>query len=128
MLGGVDRDGPHLSTIHCHGSTDNTPYTAMGSGMLAAMSVLETQWQPGMAEEDAKRLIRDAIAAGITNDMGSGSNVDLAVIRPGDDIEYLRGYELLAERSQAGKRYDEIDLHFFYYPKYRGGSRMAYAL
>merc|ERR1711962_1391134 len=63
-----------------------TPYTANGSGMLAAMAVLETGWKPGMDEEGAKKLVRDAITAGIINDMGSGSNVDIAVIKPGDDI------------------------------------------
>ena len=54
-------------------------------GMLAATAVLENGWKPGMAEEEAKKLVRDAIAAGIINDMGSGSNVDLAVIKPNDD-------------------------------------------
>ena len=48
VLGGVDVTGPHLATIHAHGSTDKTPYTAMGSGMLAAMSGLETRWKPDM--------------------------------------------------------------------------------
>ena len=58
--------------------------------MFPAMAVLETGWTPGMSEEDAKKLVRDAIAAGIINDMGSGSNVDIAVIKPGDDITYFR--------------------------------------
>ena len=40
-----------------------------------------------MTEEEAKKLVRDAIAAGIINDMGSGSNVDLAIIKPNDSIE-----------------------------------------
>ena len=55
--------------------------------MLAATAVLENGWRPGMAEEEAKKLVRDAIAAGILNDMGSGSNVDLAVIKPNDDCK-----------------------------------------
>ena len=54
------------------------------------MAVLETGWTPGMSEEEAKKLVRDAITAGIINDMGSGSNVDIAVIKPGDDITYYR--------------------------------------
>lgn len=45
-----------------------------------------------MEEEEAKRLVRDAIAAGVFNDLGSGSNVDLCVIKKGS-VEYLRGYE-----------------------------------
>ena len=55
--------------------------------MLAATAVLENSWRKGMTEEEAKKLVRDAIAAGIINDMGSGSNVDLAIIKPNDSIE-----------------------------------------
>lgn len=41
VLGGVDINGPHIYSIHPHGSTDNLPYTTMGSGSLAAMAVFE---------------------------------------------------------------------------------------
>ena len=50
-----------------------------------------------MDEEGAKKLVRDAITAGIINDMGSGSNVDIAVIKPGDDITYFRYVGLTVE-------------------------------
>ena len=30
VLGGVDITGPHLFTIHPHGSTDKLPYVSMG--------------------------------------------------------------------------------------------------
>ena len=45
-----------------------------------------------LQKEDAKKLVRDAIAAGIFNDLGSGSNVDLCIITK-DGIEYLRPYD-----------------------------------
>lgn len=45
-----------------------------------------------MDEETAKKLVRDAIAAGVFNDLGSGSNIDLCVIKKGS-VDYLRGYE-----------------------------------
>lgn len=48
VLGGVDATGPHLFTIHPHGSTDKLPYVTMGSGSLAAMAVFETGWKPDM--------------------------------------------------------------------------------
>lgn len=41
VLGGVDITGPHIYSIHPHGSTDRLPYTTMGSGSLAAMAVFE---------------------------------------------------------------------------------------
>lgn len=50
------------------------------------------RWKPNMEEEEAKKLVRDAIAAGVFNDLGSGSNIDLCVIKKGS-VDYLRGYE-----------------------------------
>lgn len=99
VLGGVDNTGPHIYSIHPHGSTDKLPYTTMGSGSLAAMSVFESRWHPEMTEEEGKKLVRDAIAAGVFNDLGSGSNIDLCVIRKGA-VEYLRGYEYANEKGK----------------------------
>ena len=53
----------------------------MGSGSLAAMGVFERGYEDDMSEEQAKNLVKDAIKAGIFNDLGSGGNVDLCVIR-----------------------------------------------
>lgn len=92
VLGGVDSSGPQLYCIHPHGSTFKGPYVTMGSGSLAAMSVFEARWHPEITEEEGKKLVRDAIAAGVFNDLGSGSNIDLCVIKK-DSTNYLRGYE-----------------------------------
>ena len=46
-----------------------------------------------LQEEEAKQLVRDAIAAGIFNDLGSGTNVDLCVIKK-DKVDYLRPYDV----------------------------------
>lgn len=43
--------------------------------------------------------MRDAIAAGIFCDLGSGSNVDLCIITK-NGVEMLRGYDRLAVRGQ----------------------------
>lgn len=80
VIAGVDPTGSHLFTVHAHGSTDKLPYVTMGSGSLAAMSVFETQWKRNLSRDDAVKLCADAIQAGIWNDLGSGSNVDVAVI------------------------------------------------
>ena len=47
----MDPAGAHVIQIHPYGSTAKLPYTTMGSGSLAAMSVLEDGWKPGMNEE-----------------------------------------------------------------------------
>ena len=105
ILAGVDFEGSHLYTIHAHGSSSKVPYSAMGSGSLAAVSILEEGWRPDMEEEEAKKLVRDAIAAGIINDMGSGSSVDIAVLKPNDVIDYLRPYEKLVQKGERKGNY-----------------------
>lgn len=89
VLGGVDITGPNLYTVHAHGSTDKLPYVSMGSGSLAAMATFEDRYRPNMdvslsirtlaavltdyllhvQEAEATQLVRDAIAAGIFNDL-----------------------------------------------------------
>jgi 20S proteasome subunit beta 2 len=98
VLGGVDLEGSHLYTIYPHGSTDKLPFVTMGSGSLAAMSIFEAEFKDDMSEEEAKRLVHAGISAGIYNDLGSGSNVDLCVIRK-DNVEYLRGYDVPSGRK-----------------------------
>jgi 20S proteasome subunit beta 2 len=93
VLGGVDHTGGHLYSIYPHGSTDKLPFTSMGSGSLAAMSVLESRYKDDMSEAEAMAIVCDAIRGGVFNDLGSGSNVDLCVIRQGGDTSYLRNYQ-----------------------------------
>ncbi|XP_053983092.1 proteasome subunit beta type-7 [Hylaeus volcanicus] len=99
ILGGCDLDGPHLYCIYPHGSTDKHMYTTMGSGSLAAMAVFESRWKPDMTEEEAKELVADAIRGGVFNDLCSGSNVDLCVIRKGS-VDYLRPYDVANVKGQ----------------------------
>ena len=61
ILGGIDPAGSHVIQIHPYGSTANLPYTTMGSGSLAAMSVLEDSWQPGMNEEQVSQFFKDLL-------------------------------------------------------------------
>ncbi|GAB1609048.1 proteasome subunit beta type-7-like [Argonauta hians] len=89
VLGGVDHTGPHLYSIWPHGSTDKLPFVTMGSGSLAAVSVFEDRYKIDMSLNEAKTLVCDAISAGIYNDLGSGSNVDLCIITK-DKVDYIR--------------------------------------
>jgi len=100
VLGGVDVTGPQLYSIWPHGSTDKLPFVTMGSGSLAAMATFEDRFKANMSREDAMKLVRDAIAAGIFNDLGSGSNVDLCIITK-DKVEYIRPYD---EANKKGVR------------------------
>jgi len=95
VLGGVDVEGSHLYTVYPHGSVDRLPYATMGSGSLAAMAVLEAGYKDDLDEAAAVELVSQAIQSGIFNDLGSGSNVDVTVIRRGktvgeSEVKYLR--------------------------------------
>lgn len=76
----------------------------MGSGSLAAMSVFETQWRKGLSREEAVKLCADAIQAGIFNDLGSGSNVDVAVITP-EKTTLMRNYITPNDRERKMRDY-----------------------
>lgn len=91
VLGGCDVNGPHVFQIYPHGSTGKLPYTTMGSGSLAAMSVCELGWAEDMSEEEGVELVQRAVLAGIFNDAMSGSNVDICVIRADGTIDMRRG-------------------------------------
>lgn len=101
ILGGVDYQGPHLVSIDPHGSYDQLPYATLGSGSLAAQSVLDTHYKPGMTREEAIDVATKAIEAGIMNDMGSGSNVDVCIITK-DKTDFIRSIKKTGCES-AGK-------------------------
>lgn len=104
VLGGVDVTGPHLHTIYPHGSTDTLPFATMGSGSLAAMSVFESRYRENLSRDEGIQLVTDAIEAGIFNDLGSGSNVDVCVITKGH-AEYIRNHRTPNPRTYPQKGY-----------------------
>lgn len=104
VVAGVDPTGTHLFTVHAHGSTDKLPYVTMGSGSLAAMSVFETQWRGKLTRDEAVKLCSEAIQAGIFNDLGSGSNVDVAVITA-EKTTLMRNYIKPNERVPKQQSY-----------------------
>lgn len=104
IVGGVDVTGAHLYSVYPHGSYDKLPFLTMGSGAAAAISVFEDRYKPNMELEEAKALVRDAIAAGIFCDLGSGSNVDLCVITH-QGVQYLRGFDQPTTKGQREGSY-----------------------
>jgi 20S proteasome subunit beta 2 len=92
IVGGVYNGQAILRAIHPHGSVDAVEYTALGSGGLAAMAVLESHWntQQNCTLQQATELAIRAVKAGIDHDLGSGSQVDLCVIGPDGTANYTR--------------------------------------
>ena len=80
IIGGIDVNGPQIVNISPYGNSMRVPFTTMGSGSLAATSILETGYKDNMTQEEAVELVKNAIEAGIFNDLGSGSNVDIFII------------------------------------------------
>lgn len=89
IVGGVDCTGPVLAECQHDGNQFSLPFHTTGSGSLAAMAVLETHYKDDMTREEAIKLCTAAIEAGIYHDLGSGSNVDICVIKR-KEVEYLR--------------------------------------
>ena len=100
ILGGVDDGGPSLHIIDESKVAQRLSFAALGSGSIDAIAVLETlrrQWQrdadvdtggswdstytEDIGIETAIKATRQAVRAGILNDLGSGSHVDLCVIQ-----------------------------------------------
>mmetsp|Transcript_23860 Transcript_23860/g.27048 ORF Transcript_23860/g.27048 Transcript_23860/m.27048 type:complete len:276 (+) Transcript_23860:56-883(+) len=107
IFGGVDFNGPHLCQVSADGCRMHMPFVSMGSGSLAAISILETEYKDNLSIEEGKAIAAKAIQAGIYQDLGSGSNVDLCVITKGD-VDYLRNYIPLNkdQYDRPKKRYE----------------------
>lgn len=96
IVGGIHHNGKaQLRAVHPHGSVDVVSFTALGSGGMAAMSVLE-QGYPALAtaadpRQAAQDLCIQAIRAGIENDLGSGSHVDICVVDASSGCVMTRG-------------------------------------
>lgn len=104
VLGGYDINGPQLYTIYPHGSTDKLPFVTMGSGSLNAMAIFEAKWKKDLDRNSAIELVSEAIQAGIFNDLGSGSNVDVTVITQ-NETTVLRNYCKPNERGVKEQAY-----------------------
>jgi len=92
IIGGVDCKGPQIIEVSNCGHSKQEPYATTGSGSLAAMAIMETQYKDNMTQEECVALCVAAIEAGIYHDLGSGSNVDVCIIKRGK-TEYLRNYK-----------------------------------
>lgn len=97
VVGGVDETGIWLYDVHPHGSSNSVSYTALGSGSMCAISILENGYKE-MNKEEAINLGCAAIKAGILNDLYSGSNVDVIVIEK-EEINYMRNYMVVGKRN-----------------------------
>ena len=118
IVGGVDCKGPQLIEVGADGHHKAGPFVTMGSGSLAAMAIMETDYRENMTQEEATALVTKAIEAGIYHDLGSGSNVDVVIIKRGK-VEFMKavksdnfkvfskpdGYSFRPDRAQVLEEY-----------------------
>ncbi|XP_074142493.1 proteasome subunit beta type-10 [Sminthopsis crassicaudata] len=108
IVGGVDITGPNLYSVHPHGSYSRLLFTALGSGQAAAIAMLEDRFKPNMTLEEGQQLIVEAVTAGILDDLGSGSNVDMCVItQAGAKIQRAVSTPAVISKRQGKYRYPE---------------------
>lgn len=92
IVAGVDFNGPQIYNVNADGAVSKCKFTANGSGCYAAITVLETGWKRGMSVDECKELVAKAVDAGIHNDLGSGSSVNLCVINKECKAEFFYHY------------------------------------
>ena len=108
IVAGVDYSGSSIYTIYAQGSASKSPFAALGSGSMAAISVLEPRWRKGLNEDECRELVADAIEAGITNDLGSGSNVNICVIKRGKEPKFYKDYRVTNPRNFNWQTKEEV--------------------
>eukprot|EP00924_Labyrinthula_sp_SR-Ha-C_P003456 maker-scaffold_15-snap-gene-10.74-mRNA-1 protein AED:0.01 eAED:0.01 QI:147/1/1/1/1/1/2/84/288 len=106
VLGGVDVTGPHLHMIYPGGYATELPFVTMGSGSVAAMSVMETQFKDDLTEEEAILVVQNAIRAGVFNDLGSGSNINYCIIKKGS-VQQFKGTDRHKDLGKVAR--DTVD-------------------
>ncbi|KAF1741379.1 hypothetical protein MXB_3613 [Myxobolus squamalis] len=104
IIGGVDTAGSHLYSVSNRGHTDRLPFITNGSGCLASISYFESNFRADFELEEAKEFVANGISAGVFNDLGSGSNVDLCIITK-HGMEMLRNYRKLCSRNPLLRDY-----------------------
>jgi len=80
LIGGFDNES-HLFDLYPDGSiSDIDNFVSSGSGSMMAYGVLESNYKPGLSEEEGVKLVLKAVNAAIQRDSASGEGVDILVI------------------------------------------------
>ncbi|XP_020813948.1 proteasome subunit beta type-2-like isoform X2 [Drosophila serrata] len=93
LIAGVDKYGTSIYSTRFDGSSDTVPFTAIGSGMMSAMSVLETRWCMDLDEASALDVIYEAVAFGTGQSVSSKMPVRLCIL--------CNDYSILHERVET---------------------------
>ena len=73
---------------------------------MAAIGILEREYKSGLSLEEGQALVTKAISAGILEDLGSGSQVDVCVIKQGEKAVFTRNVLTIGKREHVKKTYN----------------------
>ncbi len=80
IVGGIDREGPHLFNVDLYGTMTEEDYLATGSGSPVAISVIEGGYSPDMDRDSAIKLAISSMIAALSRDAATGDGMDVVVI------------------------------------------------
>lgn len=81
LLGGKDNTGFHLYELAPDGSVmEYDEYMADGSGMISALSILDTLYKKGISIEEGIKLATRCINAALQRDTATGEGIDVYTI------------------------------------------------
>ncbi len=69
---------------------DSEDFASLGSGSTFALGVMEGGWKPGMSADEGVKLVKKALIAAKSLDIGSGSEIQVVVITK-DKFEAVEG-------------------------------------
>ena len=110
IMGGMDNNDHALYQINMDGSYMKVNYASLGSGSIDAMAILESSLgalNGNITVDRAVEIIRQSVTAGIMNDLGSGSHIDICAIKP---YEVKRWRELGVDKVESHLRQVSHDI------------------
>jgi 20S proteasome alpha/beta subunit len=121
IVGGVDANGPSLYSVSEEGVSTKVSFAALGSGSTDAIAILENfihHHRHHQTEEDTSDIsieegvsaVREAVMAGILNDLGSGSHIDLCIIHAEVGAELWRELSKFTNQNSRNQPNEPLKL------------------
>jgi 20S proteasome subunit beta 1 len=80
LIGYDDKEGAQIYSLPAGGFVMRQNYYCSGSGGTYNMTYLDNNWKPGMSLEEAKALVKQAVASSVHRDGASGGVIRLAIV------------------------------------------------
>ncbi len=89
IVGGIDGDEPQLYSLDpLGGYTDESKFTATGSGSLTALGYVEDVYKKGITTRDAVKVVAKALAIAMRRDAATGNSIIISAITKTGYTEY----------------------------------------